>query len=139
MYSMQDIKIICRNNKEVYMNKDFIKYINVIRIFYGEDDDDDDETHNEDNNKDYFELKSIDSIMMDLIISICKLREESIEKSNKFIKNLCIKNKFNLLDSVHYLDIEFIENKLYDDIVKLLENKSKDDLENLFNIKLRVN
>lgn len=135
---MQDIKIICRNNKEVYMNKDFIKYINVIKSFC-EDEDEDYETKNEDNYNDYFELKSIDSIMMDLIISICKLREESVEKSDKFIENLCIKNKFNLLDSVHYLDIDFIENKLYDDIVKLLENKSKDELEKLFNIKLNIN
>jgi hypothetical protein len=129
---MQEIQINCKNNKKIYMNREYIKYSNVMKAFFEDEDYDDEE--NEINN---FELDNVDSEMMNLIISIYKLRENN-NKIDSFIDKLSIDTKFNLLSSCHYLDIKFIENKLYNIIIKILNNKSKDELEKLFDIKLYI-
>ena len=129
---MQEVKIICKNNKKIYMNKEYIKYSNVMKAFF--EDEDYDEEENYENN---LELKHIDSEMMNLIISICNFKEDN-NKIDSFIDKLSIDTKFNLLSSCHYLDIEFIENKVYNIIIKILNNKSKDELEKLFDIKLYI-
>lgn len=129
---MQEVNIICKNNKNIYMNREYIKYSNVMKAFF--EDKDYEEEENDENN---LELKHVDSEMMNLIISICKLRENNT-KIDSFIDKLSIENKFNLLSICHYLDIEFIENRVYNIIIKILKNKSKDELEKLFDIKLYI-
>lgn len=124
---MQEIQINCKNNKKIYMNREYIKYSNVMKAFFEDNDEDYD---NENNN---LELNHVESDMMNLIISICNFKEDN-NKIDSFIDKLSIETKFNLLSSCHYLDIEFIENKLYNIIIKILNNKSKDELEKLFDI-----
>ena len=56
-----------------------------------------------------------------------------------YIIKLSIKDLFNLISSVHYLDIPILEDILCDRVGDIISSKSKDELEKMFNIKLKIN
>lgn len=55
-----------------------------------------------------------------------------------FLEKLDYLNFFSLLSSVHYMDIPFLENILCDRLSETISSKSKDELEKMFNIKLKI-
>ena len=92
-------------------------------------------------------LNQLEDDVLDLILKINNLFEnnnfdvEKLQNDNNYLNYLDSLNNemfFKMLSSVHYLDIEYLENLLCDKFIKLIDNKSKNELEKLFNVKLNI-
>ena len=133
------LRLISMNNNIYMTNIDtIIKTSKLIKEIVS----DDDEILLDD-----IHLYQVEDDVLDLILKINKLFEnnnfdvERLQNDNNYLNYLDSLNNemfFKLISGVHYLDIEYLENLLCDKFIKLINNKGKDDLEKLFNVKLNI-
>ena len=92
-------------------------------------------------------LNNIEYDELNIILNINKIYSENnymidkLKTNNKYlnyINNLNIDSLFKLIASVHYLYIEYLEDLLCDEFIKLIDNKNKYELEKIFNVKLEI-
>jgi hypothetical protein len=124
-----------KNNYE-FEYKHFINS-NLIKIVYD----------NDNELEDIIELSNIRGDILEIVnymlIRFFKLGNDidnfkHDEEIYNFLENLDYIILFSLLSGVHYMDIPILENILCDKLSGIISSKSKDELEKMFNIKLKI-
>lgn len=132
------IKLKTIDNNKYNLEYKYLKFSNLINTLFDNDND----------LEETISLLKVDGESLESIVYMLKYFFDSGGDDKEFkndinireyIIKLNIKKLFNLINSVHYMDIPILEDILCKIVGKMISSKSKDELEKIFNIKLKIN
>ena len=122
------LKLKTIDNKKYNLDYKYLKFSNLINTLFDNDND----------LEETISLLNVDGDSLESIIYMLKYFFEIGGDDKKFkndinisdyIIKLNIKKLFNLINSVHYMDIPILEDILCDKVGEIISSKSKDELE----------